>query len=284
MASLRDIRRHVRAVRSLRQMTHALTQVAASRARKCRTQLREVSPYARGLERVMSLVMLRHGLQHPLLWRREVERDVVVVIGSERGLCGTHNLDVARAVAALPGPEPGVSRTFVAVGSKLAEMLLAHRIIPARVIPRPRWGYPEEVAPLAAELTAGYLGGLYQRVILVGFARDDSGRKAVSPHVLLPARPAMESALSHLSPEIEPGSMELMDHVIPRLIRSQLRLAVLHSMALEEEARAVAMQSATTNADELLEEIMRRYRRARQDRITRELLEVVATSDAGAAA
>ncbi|MCU0610231.1 MAG: F0F1 ATP synthase subunit gamma [Candidatus Eisenbacteria bacterium] len=284
MAAIREIRHHVRAVHSLRQMTHALTQVASARARKCRIQLREVAPYARGLERAMSLLTLRHGLQHPLLWRRPVQRDVAVVVGSERGFCGTHNLEVVRVVTALQGPEPGVQRDFLAVGSKLAEVMKTHGIVPATMMTRPRWGYPAEIAPLADDLTAGYLNGGYQRVIIVGFAREDSGRKAVTIRVLLPAHPASEPALSRLSPEIEPGSTELMDHVIPRLIRSQLRMAILHSMVFEEEARALAMQSATANADDLLVELMRRYRRARQDRITRELLEVVATTDAGAAA
>lgn len=284
MAAIREIRRHLRAVQSLRQMTHALTQVAGARARKYRTQLTEALPYAQGLERAMSLLTLRHGLQHPLLWPRELRREIVVAIGSERGLCGAHNMEVLQGILALPRPQPDVQRDLVVVGSKLAETCASGGVAVFSAMIRPRWGYAAEIDPLAAQLTTGYLQGHYQSVATVGFRRDVVGKKSVTTHALLPVRAASTPVLSHLSPEIEPGSMDLMEHLIPRLIRSQLRVTFLQSMTLEEEARALAMQSATTNADELMDGLMRRYRRARQDRITSEILEVVATSGAGAAA
>ncbi|MBN1423498.1 F0F1 ATP synthase subunit gamma [Candidatus Fermentibacteria bacterium] len=284
MAAIRDIKRHIKAVQSLRQMTHALTQVAGARARRYRIQLAEAWPYAQGLERAMSLLTLRHGLQHPLLSCREVGREIVVAIGSERGLCGAHNLEVLQRVRAMPRPQPGVKRDLLVVGSKLAETCASHGMAVSRAVTRPRWGYAEEIDPLATQLTVEYLQNSYQSATTVGFSRDVSGNKSVTMRALLPVRPATAPVLSHLSPEIEPGSIDLLEHLVPRFIRSQLRVTFLQSMALEEEARALAMQSATTNATELLDGLTRRYRRARQDRITSEILEVIATTDAGAAA
>ncbi len=280
MPSLRDIKRHMRSVQGLEQMTHALAQVAAARARRYRQGLREIAPYAQGLERAMSLVMLRHGLQHPLLWVRPVLREVIVVIGSERGLCGAHNAEVARAALELVSTE--AQQEFLAVGTRLADVLTHEGISPGRTVPRPRWGTAEEIAPLADELTAGYLGGRFQRVTIVGHHRDDTGRRTIRPRVLLPVRAATDPLLARLSPEIEPDSIVLMAHVIPRLIMAQLRMACLHAMAIEEETRAVAMQTAKSNAQDLRGRLMRLYRRARQERITRELLEVVAAPHARA--
>jgi F-type H+-transporting ATPase subunit gamma len=150
-----------------------------------------------------------------------------------------------------------------------------------RFLSRPRHGDVDEIRPLADELAEGLLAGRFQRVSIVRLTVDQRGKRTVAQEKLLPTTPVTDLALSRLSPEIEPGSRELLDHLLPRYILSELRTEFLESMALEEEARAMAMQAATNNAEELETQLKKRYRRARQERITRELLELVAAPARG---
>jgi len=281
MPSLREIRKHSQAVNSLWQMTNAMKKVAAARANRYRNQLKKIEPYAEGLEQVMSLLALRQGLQHPLLRQRPVEREVVVVMGSDRGLCGAHNLEIKRVLLDLPPPDEGVDREVVVCGRKLNEILKSPSVKPIEVMSRPKKGSVGEIRPLAEKLTSDYLRGWLQQVVLVRPRLNEKGRREVGCDTFLPVRPMKSLELAHLSPEIEPGSEELLDHLLPRYILSRLRTAFLESMALEEEARALAMQAATTNAEELGAQLKKQYRRARQERITRELLELVAAPASG---
>lgn len=280
MAGLREIRRHIGAINGLWQMTNAMKKVAAARGRQHRNQLNRIAPYARGLHRVMSLVALRHGLQHPLLRSRPVVRELVLVMGSERGLCGAYNLEIIRGLAALPAFE-GVARELTVSGKRLQELLRGAGVVADRHFPRPRRGDIDEVRPIAEELTEAYLSDRFQRVLVVRPTIDPQGRRTIAHQVLLPTSHETPPALSQLSPEIEPGSLELLDHLLPRYMLSELRMAFFESMALEEEARAVAMQAATNNAEELETQLKKQYRRARQERITRELLELVAAPAGG---
>ena len=284
MASLREIRQHISAVNSLWQMTNAMKKVAIARARRHRNYLRMIEPYARGLERTMSLLALRHGLLHPLLKSRPVIHEVVLVIGSERGLCGAYNLEVIKGLAGLPPPVEGADRSFVVCGKRLGDLLRIPHIKPTSVMPRPRHGSIEEIRPLADELTTDYLNDRTQRVTVFRTTVDDEGRREATYRTILPARPTTVPLLARLSPEIEPGSRELFDYLLPRFILSELRMSFLESMALEEEARALAMQAAANNAEDLEVQLKKQFRRARQERITRELLELVAAPSSGALA
>jgi F-type H+-transporting ATPase subunit gamma len=228
----------------------------------------------------MSLLALRHGLHHPLQQARPIVKEEVLVIGSERGLCGAHNLEIMRGLYSLPSTE-GITREHIICGKRLQELLRADGFDFERTLPRPRQGEVDEIRPLAEELAEGFLADHFQRVIVVRAMIDTRGKRNVAHTVLLPTSAAVDPALSRLSPEIEPGSRELLDHLLPRYILSELRSAFLESMALEEEARAMAMQAATNNAEELEEQLKKRYRRARQERITRELLELVAAPARG---
>ena len=275
MAGLREIRRHIAAVNSLWQMTNAMKKVAGARARRYRNHLKRIEPYASGLHRVMSLLALRHGLLHPLLQARPIVQERVLVIGSERGLCGAYNLEVMRGFLALPSAGD-VTREATVCGKRLQEMIHAAGVPMNRTISRPRDGGVDEIQPVAEELVEGFLANRFQRVVLVRATVDQWGKRTVADETLLPTTPVTDPDLCCLSPEIEPGSAELLDHLLPRYILSELRTSFLESMALEEESRALAMQAATTNAEELETQLKKRFRRARQERITRELLELVA--------
>ncbi len=268
------------AVESLRHMTDAMKRVAAARTRKCRNRLEEIRPYCQGLERVMSLLTLRHGLQHPLLQPRAIVKDVVILVGSDRGLCGAYNLDMVKGFSALDHPPPAISRQIIVCGAKLGALLKKANVGVGKIFPLPKMASVEETSPLAKELAAGYLDDSYQRVMIVRMHEAKGGGRQVRSQVLLPATPPTVASLAHLSPEIEPSSLQLFAHLVPRYFLSELRVAFLEAMILEEEARAMAMQAATTNAEELGHTLARSYRRVRQERITRELLELVAASSA----
>lgn len=279
MAGIRDIRRHIQSVENLRHLTSAMTRVATARGRKHRRHLGLLKPYVSGLERVMSLMTLRHGLQHPLLQPRAIVKDVVIVIGSDRGLCGSYNNEILKSFSNLEYPEPSISRTIIVFGTKLASIMKKAGQTISRVESLPRFALAEEIAPHTQELAKGYLQNRFQRVIILR-SSDPEGTtsRGVGSRILFPASPPQQQSLARLSPEIEPSSLDLFDHLVPRYLLSELRVAFLEAMIVEEETRALAMQSATTNAEELRDELSMRYRRLRQERITRELLELVAAS------
>jgi len=276
VAGIRDIRRHIQSVENLRHLTSAMTRVATARGRKHRKNLDSLLPYVSGLERVMSLLTLRHGLQHPLLQPRAIVKDVVIVIGSDRGLCGSYNTEIVRAFSRLEYPVPTLSRSVVVFGRKLASIMEKTGQSVSRVESLPRSSSVEELAAYAEELTDGYLRNRFQRVIILRSSDAEGGTRSVRSKILLPSSPPQTRILARLSPEIEPGSIELFDHLVPRYLLSELRVAFLEAMIVEEETRALAMQSATTNAEEIRDELSMRYRRLRQEHITRELLELVA--------
>lgn len=276
MAGIRDIRRHIQSVENLRHLTSAMTRVATARGRKHRKSLDADMPYVTGLERVMSLLTLRHGLQHPLLQSRIIVRDVVIVIGSDRGLCGSYNNEIVAAFEELEYPEPTLSRGVVVFGMKLASLLRKAGHAVSRVENLPRSSSVDEIAPYADEFATGYLMNRFQRVIVLRSSDTEGDMRGVRSKILLPASPPRKRSLARLSPEIEPGSMELFDHLVPRYLLSELRVAFLEAMMVEEETRALAMQSATSNAEEIRDELSMKFRRLRQERITRELLELVA--------
>jgi F-type H+-transporting ATPase subunit gamma len=281
MASLIDIRRRLRSVRSSQQITKAMKMISAARLRRAQDRAVASRPYGRVLREVMASVSARVGeLSHPLLAEREERRVVVLAVAGDRGLAGAFNANVNRAVQALLAEKKWEHVTIVPIGKKAVDYWKRRKL--------PLWektyagifsnvDYPtakEIASAVAAQFSAGEIDAVY-------FAANEF-RSVISQVVrvekLLPisrGQAAMAEASSGVEPLFEPDPATILARLLPRYVEFAVFRLLLESAAAEHAARMTAMDAASKNAGDLIDSLTLTYNRARQARITKELIEIV---------
>ncbi len=274
--STRDVKQKIRTVRSIQQICRAMKTVASIRLKRAEDRLGMARPYRQWVASVAQRVALVTQ-DHPYLEVRPVERTALLVITSDRGLAGGYNANVVRAAMAA---EPPIHAVVVPVGRK-GQVQLGNR----------GYGLREGVVPLGGEpdiaavwRLAGRVGEMYARrevdqVELVYTRFLGGTRSQVTSEVILPIRPAEGQAEDVI---FEPRPEQLLVGLMDRYLRSQILGAVLEASASEHGARVAAMTNAADNAEEMIETLTMAYNKARQASITRELAEIVGTSEATA--
>jgi F-type H+-transporting ATPase subunit gamma len=281
MASLIDIRRRLRSVKSTQQITKAMKMVAAARLRRAQERVIGARPYARLLSDVLASVAARAAdVRYPLLEVREEKRVIVVVVAGDRGLCGAFNTNVHRATAQLLAAHPEwTERRILAVGKKAVEFWKR------RGLPLTEKSYSGIFATLSyahAREIAGYLSGelLADRIDAVYIVANEF-RSILSQVVhtarLLPLSAAAPVPAEAVTTEYlyEPDPQTILTWLLPRYLEFTIFKALLESNAAEMGARMTAMDAASKNAGELIDSLTLTYNRARQARITKELIEIV---------
>ena len=283
MPSLKALRKRISTVRSTQQITKAMKMVAAAKLRRAQENAERARPYADKLVEMFGAVVadLEEGA-HPLLARRDEQRIELVVVTSDRGLCGGYNSNLIRKAEAFVREHPGKQIVVTAVGRKavesykrrggkvvgeLTEIMSRSAIESARAIAK---GVTERFAN--GETDAVYL--LYSR-----FRSAISQIPTVRP--LLPvAVPEKGSNTQPVEYIYEPERPELLAALLPRYIETLLMQALLEAIASEHGARMTAMENATTNASEMIGRLTLSMNRARQAAITTELMEIVSGAEA----
>lgn len=281
MASERDIKLRIRSVRNIQQITKAMKMVASARIRKVETQAKASRPYARKLQAVVQeLTAQMDGASHPLMEVRPVRRVGVLVVTSDKGLCGSYNSNLLRlthaSLADLPGGAPA---RLVVVGNKGRRYFQRRRYEVDRVY----GGWNPEVSlarELAALCTEWFLGGEVDEIRCYY-------TRAVS---MLVQTPTEERILPLAGPEgeevrplpylFEPGPEQALDQILPRYLQIILHQVLLESRTSELGARLRAMTNATDNADKLASELTLEFFRIRQENITTEILEISSGAEA----
>lgn len=296
MASTRELRRRIRSVKNISQVTKAMQMVAASKMRRAQERALATRPYSERAWNVLTnLASQREETEelHPLLRRPEHIRTIgMILITGDRGLCGGYNHNVIQA-AIESIAESKVPVKLITVGRKGREaMLRLGRDIVAEFPGLPDYPYVTDVIPLARLVVDGFRQGTFD---LVRLAYTDFINTLVQRPVvrrLLPvlvgaeAEEAMYEYLPEYEPEAvakyiyEPDPRTILDTVVPRFIELRLYQAVLESVASEHSARMVSMQNATNNALELIDELTLTYNRARQQDITSEMLDIAGGAEA----
>jgi F-type H+-transporting ATPase subunit gamma len=297
MASLIDIRRRLRSVKSTQQITKAMKMVAAARLRRAQDRLIGARPYASLLRSVLASVSASAGeVKHPLLARPEQEKRVIVlVIAGDRGLAGAFNTNVHRATSQLIAAHPEWAEIrLMPIGRKAVDFW-RRRKYPFTEKTYPgifgSFGYAQarEIAQfLSAEFLADRIDAAYvvvnefrsilsqvvRTVRILPLSPDDDATAGKPAAGRQPAGPAGEG-----QPEIdylyEPDAETILAWLLPRFLEFGIFRALLESAAAEMGARMTAMDSATKNAGELIDKLTLTYNRARQARITKELIEIV---------
>jgi len=307
---MKELRRRIRSVTSIQKITRAMEMVASTRLRRMQARAEGARPFADALAGFSTLLAGAGAkLVSPLTQERAaVKRVALLVITSDRGLCGAYNANLYRKVAAFLGERKGIEPDLYVVGKKGRQHYA--RRLPMKV------AYPDalekvdfrrarEIAvQLTEEFRRGADGGAAQKrgtkgeakaagvdEVWVAYTRFVSaGKQVVTVDRLLPivsSAPATKAgdAAKVAAPApgmilLEPSPQELFDLLMPKSLAMRVFAALLDSMASEQAARRIAMKAATDAAGEMIQALSRRYNRARQETITKELLDIVGGAEA----
>jgi F-type H+-transporting ATPase subunit gamma len=284
MATLRDIKRRIASVKSTQQITKAMKLVAAAKLRRAQERILEARPYAFKMQEVLGSLALRADPHlHPLLQRHETGRTVLVVIAADKGLCGAFNSNIMRrSLEVLRRVEGDVSMTLVVVGRKARDFYRRrpYTIRSEHVGFFDRLAY-EHAARLGRELVDAYVTEEVDEVRLVYNEFKSVATQRVVVERLLPIEPLPPPAeLAAIDFIYEPSPQAILEGLMPKHVEVQVYRALMESLAGEYGARMTAMDAATKNASEMIDLLTLQFNKARQERITKELLEVVGGAEA----
>ena len=288
MANLRDIRRRITSVKSTQQITRAMKMVSAAKLRRAQTSMEAARPYAQKIAEVVASMAVRaEPGAHPLLQKpgAKEEKITLVVVSADRGLCGSFNGNVLRRGFDFRNEQREAEVSLVAVGRKAVDFF-RHRQVP--IVERYEdlfRGFDYSAAEkIGALLKQRYLDGEADAVYIV-YNKFRSLLTQIPEVIrLLPVAPPEETGVPVGAIPFdflyEPEPAEVLKALVERHVNTQIYQALLESSTGEHGARMTAMDSATTNAEEMIDSLTLFYNRARQANITRELIEVISGSDA----
>ena len=284
MASLIDIRRRLRSVKSTQQITKAMKMVAAAKLRRAQDRVIGARPYAKLLGNVLASVTAHAGeVKEPLLNVREEKRVVVVVVAGDRGLCGAFNTNIHRATTHLLAAHPGWTEVRILPVGKKAVDFWKRRKYPftektySGIFDKLSYENAREIAAsLSAEFVAERIDAVY---VVVNEFRSVLSQVVHTARILpLSFEPVTDAPKPDVSgPEyiFEPDAKTILARLLPRYLEFTIYRALAESAAAEMGARMTAMGAATKNAGEMIDKLTLTYNRARQARITKELIEIV---------
>ena len=289
MASLIDIRRRLKSVKNTQQITRAMKMVSAAKLRRAQDRVIAARPYAKALRDVLASVSSRvKEAQHPLLASRDEKRVVLLVLEGDKGLAGAFNANVNRAVASLLAEKKGwESVTLLPVGKKAFDYWkrrptpLTAKSYPG-IFARVEYEHAKEIADfLTAEFVEGRIDAAYAvynefKSVVTQIVRRDR-ILPISRSETAVAEAAGEPTADYI---YEPDPETILAKLLPRYVEFVIFRMLLESAAAEHGARMTAMESATKNAGEMIDSLSLIYNRARQARITRELIEIVSGASA----
>ena len=275
MANIRLIRRRIRSVQSTAKITKAMEMVATSKMRKAQDRDLAGRPYAEKIQQVLAdLVAQQGGSIHPLLERREVKKIEIIHITPDRGLCGGLNANMNRSTASfiLEHVSPSV---MITVGRKGRDYMLRY----GREVRAEFTGIGDrpslvDTLPMSRIVIDDY-SNRFADVVYLSYTRFVSTmtQRPVLQQ-LLPVEPAKRERGGEAEYIYEPGRKSVLAELLPRFVEMQVYHAILESIASEQSARMVAMRNATDNANELVQDLTLVYNKARQEMITKELLDI----------
>ena len=275
MADIRAIGRRIKGIKNIAKITKAMEMIAASKMKRAQERGLAGRPYSEKIQQVIAdLAALPEVGQYPLLQRREVSKIAVVHITPDRGLCGGLNANINRSVAKYI-LEQSVPVTLITVGRKGRDfMVRAGRNILAEFTQLGDKPGLLDTLPISHIIIDEYSKGVIDQVYLAypQFISTVVQRPVLKQ--LLPVEPAAIPGAQNADYIYEPGADAVLNELLPRFVEMQIYHAILESIASEQSARMVAMRNATDNAGELIEDLTLLYNKARQESITKELLDI----------
>ena len=282
MAGTRELRRRIKSIRSTAQITKAMQMVAASKMRKAQEAAINVRPFIRLLYRIQRKAVTRViDFTHPLLEVRPVKKRLVVLVASDKGLCGALNSNLFR----LAGRYDPKMTVFITAGRKAAQFVARTRRTLVADFPygdTPRFTESRAIAALARDL---FLKGEVDEVVVVASRFVNTLTQHAVALEYLPVgeikglrMPESESpevlAADTTEFRFEPDAHAILSYLLGHYLNTLLYILLLNAKASEQSARMVSMKSATDNANGMIKELTLHYNKLRQGAITQELLEI----------
>jgi len=290
MASLKDIRIRIKSVGSTRQITSAMKMVSAAKLRKAQNAILQIRPYAEKLHEILTNLSesLDSNQDNVYARNKELKKVLIVIITSNRGLCGAFNANVVkRAITqATTTYEKQFQRgdvSFLLIGKKANDMLKSRKLnivgMHNELFTKLNF---ETVSTVSQEVMQTFAKGEYDRVDLVYNRFKNAAVQQLTVEQFLPVKAEKKAFSKSFKHDyiLEPSKEEIVSELIPKSLKIQFYKALLDSHAAEHGARMTAMHKATDNATEMIRDLKLVYNKARQNAITKELLEIVAGAEA----
>jgi F-type H+-transporting ATPase subunit gamma len=277
MANTIDIRRRIRSVRNTQQITKAMKMVSAAKLRRAQERMFAARPYSAALREVLSSVATRvEEVKHPLLETRQENKILLLVVTSDKGLCGAFNANVIKAAQNAMRERNWSSVELLPIGRK-ANDFFRRRPIPIRreathVFQALSLDVAQEIAQTIAE---DFISGRVDAVYVAYNEFKSIIAQTVRVERLLPIDRAWDEVATAVEYLYEPGPEQILNELLPKHIEFQLYRILLESAAAEQGARMSAMEAATKNAKEMIDHLTLTYNRIRQASITKEIIEIV---------
>ena len=280
MASLQDIRRRIKSVKSIQQITNAMNMVATSRLRRAKEAAVANKPYADKMAQVVSDIAANAGdFSHPLLEKRTEGKRLILVLASDKGLAGAYASNAFKEAVA--GIEDKSNTEIVAVGRKTDAFFRNRDYEVAKsyigISERPSYDDAKEIA---VDLISRFVSGEVKEISMV-YTRFVSAISCVPETVqLLPFGNLAGQGGTHAEYIYEPDAQSVLGYMLPQYLVTTIYAALLQAAASELSSRMNAMSNATDNAQELIAKLDLHYNKVRQAGITREITEIVGGAEA----
>ena len=283
MASMRDIKRRKSSIQSTQQITKAMKLVSTVKLQKAKTRAEQTNPYFNYMFKTVSSMLAKSGnINHPYLTAGDSTKKAVVVITSNRGLAGGYNSNIVKLITGSEFKKEDLD--IYAVGGKGSEALSrrGYHIVEdaSSIMDAPAYPDAAELCKKVLDaFTAGEVGEIY--LAYTHFKNTVSQEAKLIK--LLPVeidQAELDEADKNVMMNYEPNEEEALDMIIPKYITSLFYGALVEAVASENGARMQAMDSATSNAEDMIADLSLKYNRARQGSITQELTEIIAGANA----
>ncbi|MBA7646055.1 ATP synthase gamma chain [subsurface metagenome] len=277
MANIRLIRRRIKGIQSTAKITRAMEMIATLKMKRAQERGLAGRPYSDKITQVLAdLAALSRGTEapHPLLQSRPVNKIAVVHITPDRGLCGGLNANINRLAANFI-LEQSVPVTLITVGRKGLEFMRRYnRDIRAEFTQLGDQPDLLDTLPISRIVIDDYTDGVADQVYLVYTQFISTMVQKPFMKQILPVEPAAIPQAQNVDYIYEPSPAAVLGELLPRFVEMQIYHAILESIASKQSAQMVAMRNATDNANELIEDLTLMYNKARQESITKELLDI----------
>ena len=283
MSGLKEIRNRISSVSSTMQITNAMKMVSAAKLKKAQDSITATLPYSNKLSELIKSISssLDSSESNPLFEKREIKKPLLIVITSNKGLCGGFNSNIIKEVYSLASNYGTNTPDLLTIGKKGNDILSKKlNVISSHKEVYDNFSY-SVVKEIADEVMKRFEHEEYDEVVLVYNHFKNAATQIITKEQYLPILDNSETNASVSGDYIfEPNRVKILDELIPKSLAIQLFKAISDSIAGEHGARMTAMHKATDNASELRDDLKLTYNKARQTAITNEILEIVGGAEA----
>lgn len=290
MASGKELRRRITSVRSTQQITKAMKMVSAAKLKRAQDAITQARPYALGIRKVVGELSQDASLseESPLFAAREVKNVLVVLYTSDRGLCGGFNSNLNKRAFALAkeAQSKGEKLSFACIGKKGFEFLKIRGLdVHKNYANFLKTANFAKISVLGDELIESFLSGEFDEIRIVFAEFKSALSQVIRTQTILPIKAESNDEEAEATTGLadftfEPSKAEILEKLLPRAVKISLHRAMLESAASEHGARMAAMDSATSNAGDVIKKLKLQYNNIRQAGITKELLEITSGAEA----